>query len=417
MGGGFQSSSIITRTYKAGSIIYFENDKSEYIYILKSGRVILTYIKIDTGEEIKEEVRQGEFFGVKSALGKYPREDTAQTIGDTMVLVLTMADFEKMILRNVNVVKKMLRVFSNQLRKLNKTVRTVLGEGDNIHPDVELFRIGEYYYKAGDYNKATYAFKKYMEYYPNTDYSKVAMDRIKNISLGGGGINSDNKKAASTDDSMMSDFSMDNDLMDNNSMDSNSGEFSFDDNISSSKKAEPDFSFDTNIDDNMDSGLSKEMDDFFSESDQVDEFGDFDFDNKSAKKNKFSIEAKFNEGLDSFEASNYKGALSKFSEIIGEAPFDDPADKEILIDSYFYSGVSNFNLKNFKEAMNSFGEIVKKYSNSKRMKETLMYAGEIFEKSGQKEKAIEYYNKVVNFSPKDSVNSKALDKIKALQKR
>jgi len=67
--------------------------------------------------------------------------------------------------------------------------------------------------------------------------------------------------------------------------------------------------------------------------------------------------------------------------------------------------------------MNSFGEILKKYSNSKRMKETLMYAGEIFEKSGQKDKAIEYFNKVVNSSPKDSLNSKALDKIKALQKR
>jgi len=48
MGGGFQSS-IIPRSYKSGSIIYFENDKSEYIYILKSGRVILTYTKIDTG--------------------------------------------------------------------------------------------------------------------------------------------------------------------------------------------------------------------------------------------------------------------------------------------------------------------------------------------------------------------------------
>ena len=142
MAGGMQSG-ITTRTYKSGSIIYFENDKSEYIYILKSGRVLLTYTKIDTGEEIKEDVRQGEFFGVKSALGKYPREETAQTIGETHVLVLTLADFERLILKNVNVVRKMLRVFSNQLRRIGKTVRTVLGESDSVAPDVELFRIGE----------------------------------------------------------------------------------------------------------------------------------------------------------------------------------------------------------------------------------------------------------------------------------
>jgi len=102
MGGRVQGG-ILTRVYKPGSIIYSENDKSEYIYILKSGRVLLTYTKIDTGEELKEEVRQGEFFGVKSALGKYPREETAQTIGETVVLALSLGDFERMILKNVNV--------------------------------------------------------------------------------------------------------------------------------------------------------------------------------------------------------------------------------------------------------------------------------------------------------------------------
>ena len=84
---------ITTRIYKSGSIIYFEGDRSDNIYILKSGRVILTSTKLDTGEEVKEDVRHGEFFGVKSALGKYPREETAQTIGETGVLVLRPAEF------------------------------------------------------------------------------------------------------------------------------------------------------------------------------------------------------------------------------------------------------------------------------------------------------------------------------------
>jgi TolA-binding protein len=406
MSSGFQGG-IITRGYKSGSIIYFEGDRSEYIYILKSGRVLLTYTKIDTGEEVKEEVRQGEFFGVKSALGKYPREETAQTIGETSVLVLNMADFERMILRNVNVVRKMLRVFSNQLRRLNKTVRTVLGESDNVNPEVELFRIGEHYFKSGDFNKATYAFKKYMEYYPNTDYSKLAMDRIRTISSGGAIPQSKTVKASKDDD--LTDFSMDDDSED---------VFSFDDKPAPKKEVKPDFSFDADPHEPaISSELSSEMDDFLSDDNSIDDFGDFDFDgNKPAGKSEPTLRERFEDGAESFKMNNYKDALEAFSDIIEEGVPEKPLDKKIYIDSYFHAGVCFFNLKNYKDSMNHFAEIVKKYSDSERMKESLLYIGEIFEAAGQKDKAITYYNKVANASPKDSLNSKAFDKIRALQK-
>ncbi len=406
MASGFQSG-IITRGYKSGSIIYFENDKSEYIYILKSGRVILTYIKIDTGEEVKEEVRQGEFFGVKSALGKYPREETAQTIGETTVLVLNMGDFERMILRNVNVVRKMLRVFSNQLRRLNKTVRTVLGESDNVNPEVELFRIGEHYFKAGDFNKATYAFKKYMEYYPNTDYSKLAMDRIKAISSGGAVPQSKPTVKASKDDGL-SDFTMDDD----------SGDvFNFDDKPAPKKETKPDFSFDADVSgSSVSSDLSSEMDDFLTDDNTLDDFGDFDFDSKAAGKSAPTLREKYDDGMSSFKMDNYKDALEVFSGIIKDGLPEKPQDKKVFVDSYFQSGVCFFNLKNYKEAMNHFAEIIKNYSDSERMKESLLYVGDIFTAAGQKDKAITYYNKVANATPKDALNSKAFDKIRALQK-
>jgi len=406
MASGFQSG-IITRGYKSGSIIYFEGDKSEYIYILKSGRVLLTYTKIDTGEEVKEEVRAGEFFGVKSSLGKYPREETAQTIGETSVLVLNMADFERMVLRNVNVVRKMLRVFSNQLRRLNKTVRTVLGETDNINPDLQLFKIGEYYFKAGDFNKATYAFKKYMEYYPNTDNSKLAMDRIKTISTGGA-IPPTNPVIRPPKDEDLTDFSMNNDSEDN---------FSFDDKPAPKKSAKPEFSFDSGVHESaVSSDLSSEIDEFISDDSSLDDFGDFDGFNDSSAKSAPSLKDRFDNGISSFDMNNYKDAIQIFSEIISKGMPDKAHDKKIFIDSFFYSGVCYFNQKNYKEAMNNFAEIVKKFSDSVRMKESLLYIGDIFTAAGQKDKAITYYNKVANSSPKDSLNSKAFDKIRAIQK-
>ncbi|HEY1405902.1 MAG TPA: cyclic nucleotide-binding domain-containing protein, partial [Spirochaetota bacterium] len=177
MGSGGVSG-IVTRQYKAGSIVYFEGDKSEYIYVLKAGKVLLTYVRPETGEEIKEDVRSGEFFGVKSALGRYPREETAQTLTDTVVLQLRLDDFERIVLSNVQLVKKMLRVFSNQLRRVGKAQREVLGETSVLNPEAELFKIGEYYFRNAKADQALYAYKKYLEYYPNTQFSTMCMQRV-----------------------------------------------------------------------------------------------------------------------------------------------------------------------------------------------------------------------------------------------
>jgi len=170
--------------YKSGSIIYFEGDKSEFIYILKSGKLMLKSTNLNSGEEMIESVKLGEFFGVKSALGKYPREETAQTIGDTVVLVLTLQDFERLILKNVEVVKKMLRVFSNQLRRIHKNVRSAMSSHEAINPSTELYKIGEYYYKAGVAAQASYAFKKYLDYYPDNEFAAEAAKRIEAIKNG-----------------------------------------------------------------------------------------------------------------------------------------------------------------------------------------------------------------------------------------
>ena len=69
----------------------------------------------------------------------------------------------------------MLRVFSNQLRRIGKMERSVLGESEIVNPDAELFKIGEYYYKAGVFEHAQYAFKRYMEYYPDGGIRLPAM--------------------------------------------------------------------------------------------------------------------------------------------------------------------------------------------------------------------------------------------------
>ena len=169
------------RSYKTGSVIYFLGDVGDNVYILKSGVVSLVYHSIETGEETRDSIKTGEFFGVKSSLSKRPREETALAIKDATALVLTNEEFENLIIKNVQIITNFLRVFSNQLRKLGKIVRGFLDHdaaGDN---EAELFKIGEYYLKNHKYNQAEYVYTTYLKHYSSGNYSSQANERLAGI--------------------------------------------------------------------------------------------------------------------------------------------------------------------------------------------------------------------------------------------
>ena len=81
--------------YSKGSVVYFEGDKDERIFILQKGTIILSSIDVETGKEVAEPVREGEFFGVKSALGHFVREETVRVLTDSIAVAMTVPEFEK----------------------------------------------------------------------------------------------------------------------------------------------------------------------------------------------------------------------------------------------------------------------------------------------------------------------------------
>ncbi len=163
--------------YKASSIVFFEGDRNENIYILQSGSILLRYTDIETGTQEQDLIKTGEFFGVKSALGRYPKDETAMVLKDSQVLVLTVAEFEAMAMKNSRIVVKMLRVFSNQLRRIHKQVTNLISNGKPV-VDAEkgLFNVGEHYYRNNRFQQAAYIFRQYVNYYPQgADVQKAQM--------------------------------------------------------------------------------------------------------------------------------------------------------------------------------------------------------------------------------------------------
>lgn len=154
-----------TRVYKAGSIIYFAGDKADRVYILKQGQAQNVFISAETGVEAREIINIGEFFGVKSILGMYPQEETVQCLSDCTIIIITLEEFEVLIGKNKSLIIKMLKVFSNQLRRINKKVRDLIENDDNEGPTPleGLFNTGEFYFKNKKFKHALYAYKRYLE--------------------------------------------------------------------------------------------------------------------------------------------------------------------------------------------------------------------------------------------------------------
>ena len=164
--------------YRANSIIYFKGDQSDRIFLLNAGTVSLSYVDIETGQEVRDLIKMGEFFGVKSALGRYMREETAIVLQDSNVMVFSVPEFEQVASKNLRIITKMLTVFSNQLRRIHRQVQNLMVSDEQVNPETGLYKIGEYYLKNKRYGQALYSFKRYLVYYPTGSYATEVTSKI-----------------------------------------------------------------------------------------------------------------------------------------------------------------------------------------------------------------------------------------------
>ncbi len=158
--------------YKRGSIIFFEGDKDDRIFILQTGSVSLTTKDLITSAEQVEQLQVGEFFGVKSAIAHKPRMETATVLADSNVVQLTVQEFDKIFGKNINVVGKMLHVFSKNLRDLHKQALTLLKtEEATLDPEEGLLKVIESFASIEEYHSASSVCSIFLKRFPNSSKS------------------------------------------------------------------------------------------------------------------------------------------------------------------------------------------------------------------------------------------------------
>lgn len=165
--------------YTKGSIIYFSGDRDERIFILQKGAIILTSTDIETGIPITEHIREGEFFGVKSAFGHFPREETATVVVDSVTVSMNFTEFEKLFGNNKAVILKMLKVFSNQLRSIHKKTESILNSAEEISQNIGMQSVAQSFYDDEQYKSCCDVCAKYFTLFPSSSNS----DQVKKLYL------------------------------------------------------------------------------------------------------------------------------------------------------------------------------------------------------------------------------------------
>ena len=173
------------RQFKQDSIIYFEGDTKDHnAFLLKSGLCTRTKVSAETGSLEVSRVAVGEFFGVKSVLGKFMRDETIHVKEACVVYIFAPNEFEGVIKAHQNVLFKMLRAFSNELRSIHRALEVALkGEvSDSSFSSTENLReIGDHYYARKAHSRALYAYNKYLELESESPFKAELVEKIATI--------------------------------------------------------------------------------------------------------------------------------------------------------------------------------------------------------------------------------------------
>lgn len=165
--------------FKTDSVIYFASDSPDRVYILQSGKVALNSIDSETNEPISRQIKPGELFGVKSVLGKYPRDETALVLSDAVVYAFNEADFEAFVVKNPRIILQMIKIYSKQLRTVHEQTKNLINKNSEkkeessdideleLSNDDGLYSVAEAFFKSDHFSVCAEVCRRYMKTYPS----------------------------------------------------------------------------------------------------------------------------------------------------------------------------------------------------------------------------------------------------------
>ncbi|HSE46619.1 MAG TPA: Crp/Fnr family transcriptional regulator [Gemmatimonadales bacterium] len=114
------------RSYPKGSVILFEDDPGDALYLVATGQVKVVLIGEDGREVILSVLGEGSFFGEMALIDDQPRSAHVIAMTDATVLMLRREDFQARLRRSPEIAIGLLRELSRRLRRADEKIGSLV---------------------------------------------------------------------------------------------------------------------------------------------------------------------------------------------------------------------------------------------------------------------------------------------------
>ncbi len=114
------------KNYPKGSVIVFEDDPGDALFVVRSGRVKVVLLAEDGREVILGLLGVGEHFGELSLIDDQPRSAHVIAMEESSVLVLRRDDFRRRVEASPTVAWALLQELSRRLRRADEKIGTLV---------------------------------------------------------------------------------------------------------------------------------------------------------------------------------------------------------------------------------------------------------------------------------------------------
>jgi CRP-like cAMP-binding protein len=116
----------VMRNAPKKQVIYFPEDASNSIYMLKAGKVKISKISPDGKEMILAILGPGEVFGEMAITGQGKREEIAEATDDAIICVLKLGDLKNMMMMNPNFNIQITKLIGFRLKKIQNRFEALI---------------------------------------------------------------------------------------------------------------------------------------------------------------------------------------------------------------------------------------------------------------------------------------------------
>jgi len=109
---------LILREYSKGNALYRQEDVSDQVFVIVSGRVGITMLRSDGQEFLIDIVGPGALCGEGAAFDQQARFSSANALGDTTALVIPAAEFCKLMISDVELAPLVVQTIALKQRML-----------------------------------------------------------------------------------------------------------------------------------------------------------------------------------------------------------------------------------------------------------------------------------------------------------